>query len=95
MCRGEESDDRGSGGFAALDTARASAMLHLSGDVSRICPAGTQSKTDFTFIKSKNQLRQSFPKKHSDDCVHLLFPKFRFTFVLLLDAIEKRTQYLG
>lgn len=63
MCRGGEGGvkghDRVSGGAAALDTARALAMLRLSGECRRVCPVQDWLEINFTFTKSKNLVLQA------------------------------------
>ena len=55
MCRGGEGGvkgcDRLAAAWAALDTTRASAMLHYSGNVSRICPVDHPVRNLFRFHK--------------------------------------------
>jgi hypothetical protein len=99
VCRGEEGSVKGR-------DRRAAAQPPLTPLAPRLCccypgmSAGivqwiTWFKTNFAFIKSKSELCQLFPKKHSDDYVHLLFPKLRLRFVLHLNAIENQPQWVG
>jgi hypothetical protein len=54
-----------------------------------------RSELTFVFMKSKNQQSQLFLKKHSDDQVHLLFPKLRFCFAYGIDQDENSPQWVG
>jgi hypothetical protein len=72
--RGVKGLDRFSGGEAALDAARASAMLHLRGMSAGFVQWITRSQTNFASIKLKKRLRQLFLKNTSCALVHFCAP---------------------
>ena len=56
---GVKGPDRVSGGVAALDTARASAMPPISGNVNGFIQCKTGSNSNFAFIRSRNCFLQA------------------------------------